>query len=181
MNIDRRAILAMGLGMLLPVPAFASPAAEMEALLSESPWVGDGEPSRRHVYVVFAPWCPVCKQLFQRTRSTRGGVQLRWIAGGNRDEHAINQNLTVVSNRSLEALARVFRQEPVGDLTKDGPAVLRLTQSEMAIKQMAKRINFVGYPTLIFADGQGELKSIAGVPADLDAVFAQVGAWGKTE
>ncbi len=179
MNIDRRAALAMGIGMLLPVPAFATPAAEMETLLAETPWVGDGEPSRRHVYVVFAPWCPVCKLLFQRTRSARGGVQLRWVAGGNRDDRAINQNLNIVSNRSLDALARVFRQEPMEDLTKDVPAVLRLTQSDMAVKEMAKRIEFIGYPTLIFVDGRGELKSIAGVPADLDAVFAQVGAWGK--
>ncbi|OAN46102.1 hypothetical protein A6A04_20760 [Paramagnetospirillum marisnigri] len=179
MNIDRRAALAMGLGMLLPVPAFASPTAEMETLLAETPWVGDGEPSRRHVYVVFAPWCPVCKLLFQRTRSARDGVQLRWVAGGNRDDHAINQNLNVVSDRSLDALARVFRQEAMEDLTKNLPAVLRLTQSDMAIKEMAKRINFIGYPTLIFADSRGELQSIAGVPADLDAVFAQVGPWGK--
>lgn len=178
MPIDRRAVLTMGLGLLLPIPAFASPAAEMETLLSAAPWVGDGETSRRHAYVVFAPWCPVCKLLFQRTRSARDGVQLRWIAGGNRDERAINQNLNVVRNRSLEALASVFRQDPLEDLTKDVPAVLRLTQSDMAIKEMAKRINFVGYPTLIFADGRGELQSIAGVPADLDAVFAQVGPWG---
>lgn len=178
MNIDRRAVLAMGLGMLLPVPAFASPAAEMETLLSETPWIGDGEASRRHIYVVFAPWCPVCKLLFQRTRSARDGVQLRWVAGGNRDERAINQNLNIVRNRSLEALASVFRQDLVEDMTKDLPAVLRLTQSEMAIKEMAKRIEFVGYPTLTFVNGRGELRSIAGVPADLDAVFAQVGPWG---
>ncbi len=179
MNIDRRSVLAMGLGMLLPVPALASPAAEMDTLLSEAPWVGDGEPSRRHVYVVFAPWCPTCKLLFQRTRSARGGVQLRWVAGGSRDERAINQNLSIVSKRSLDALAGVFRQEPVEDMTKDVQAVLRLTLSEMQIKEMAKRIKFIGYPTLIFADSRGELQSIAGVPADLDAVFAQVGPWGK--
>ncbi|CAA7626048.1 exported hypothetical protein [Candidatus Terasakiella magnetica] len=45
MNIDRRAALTMALGMLLPVPAFASPAAEMETLLSETPWIGDAEPT----------------------------------------------------------------------------------------------------------------------------------------
>lgn len=179
MNLSRRATLAMSLGLLLPVPAFATPAAELETLLSEAPWIGDGESSRRHVYVVFAPWCPTCKLLFQRTRSARGGVQLRWIAGGNRDDRAINQNLNIVAGRSLDALASVFRQEPMEDLTRNMPAVLRLTQSEMAIKEMAKRIEFIGYPTLIFVDGRGELKTIAGVPADLDAVFAQVGAWGK--
>ncbi|CAA7626046.1 hypothetical protein MCP1_510001 [Candidatus Terasakiella magnetica] len=70
-------------------------------------------PSRRHVYVVFAPWYPVCKLLFQRTRSARDGVQLRWVAGGNRDEHATNQNLNVLGSRSLDALSRVFRQEPL--------------------------------------------------------------------
>lgn len=179
MTIDRRAVLTMSLGMLLPVPAFATPAAEMETVLSEAPWVGDGEPSRRHVYVVFAPWCTVCKLLFQRTRSARDGVQLRWVAGGSRDEHAMNQNLAVVGSRSLDTLARVFRQEPVEDMTKDMQAMLRLTLSEMQINEMAKRIKFIGYPTLIFADSRGELKSIAGVPADLDAVFAQVGPWGK--
>jgi thiol-disulfide isomerase/thioredoxin len=179
MNLSRRATLAMSLGLLLPVPAFATPAAELETLLSEAPWIGDGESSRRHVYVVFAPWCPTCKLLFQRTRSARGGVQLRWVAGGNRDDRAINQNLNIVASRSLDALASVFRQEPMEDLTRNMPAVLRLTQSEMAIKEMAKRIEFIGYPTLIFVDGRGELKTIAGVPADLDAVFAQVGAWGK--
>ncbi|CAA7618629.1 exported hypothetical protein [Candidatus Terasakiella magnetica] len=179
MNLTRRAALAMTLGMALPIPAWASASSDMEALLSEAPWIGDGESSPRHIYVVYAPWCPVCKMLFQRTRSGRGGVQLRWIAGGARDDHTMNQNLNVVASRSLDTLTRVFRQEPMEDMSKNGSALIRLAMSAMAIKEMAKRIEFTGYPTLIFVNGRGELKSIAGVPGNLDAVFAAVGAWGK--
>ncbi|TAN63496.1 MAG: hypothetical protein EPN20_09565 [Magnetospirillum sp.] len=179
MNLNRRAVLTMSLGMMLPIPARAAAPSELEILLSKAPWVGDGEPGRRHVYVVFAPWCPVCKLLFQRTRAARGGVQLRWVAGGSRDDHTLNQNLNVVGSRSLDVLTRVFQQSPVEDMSKDGAALVRLAMSEMTIKEMAKQINFIGYPTLVFTDGKGEVQSVAGVPGDLDALFARVGAFER--
>jgi thiol-disulfide isomerase/thioredoxin len=177
MTLDRRAVLAMALGLMLPGPAWAAAPAELEAILSQAPWVADGDSGRRHVYVVFAPWCPVCKVLYQRTRSGRGGVQLRWIAGGSRDDHTLNQNLNIVASRSLDVLGRVFQQAPMEDMSKDRGAVMRLAQSDKAIRDMARRIEFTGYPTLVFTDARGELRSIAGVPRDLDALFSQVGAF----
>jgi hypothetical protein len=186
MGISRRGILTLGLGMLLPLRAMAEPVSQgpisqgkdvLDAL-SLAPWIADGAESRRHAYVVFAPWCPVCKILFQRTRGARDGVQLRWVAGGSRDDRSTNQNLNVVSNRSLDMLTRIFLEPgaEIADLQKNTQALLTLVRSEGAIKTVAPKINLTGYPTLIFADRGGRVQAIAGVPHDLDALFAQVGS-----
>jgi hypothetical protein len=181
MEIRRREILALGLGLLLPLPAFAEPVIQGKAALEalfQAPWIADGAASQRHAYVVFAPWCPVCKLLFQRTRGARDGVQLRWVAGGSRDDRAINQNLNVLSNRSLDMLTRIFLQPgaEIADLQKNTQALLTLVRSEGAIKTIAPMVNLTGYPTLIFPDRGGGVHAIAGVPHDLDALFAQVGS-----
>lgn len=180
MNLNRRSALALalGLGMTLPVKGLSASSPDLESLLSQAPWIGDGATSRRHAYVLFAPWCPFCKTLFQRTRAARDGIQLRWVAGGSRDETSRNRNLAIVGTRSLEVLSRVFRQEPVDDYRADSAAAARLAQSEATIREVAKQIEFIGYPTLVFTDARGLAKSIGGVPDDLDAVFAQVGVSG---
>ncbi len=181
MTINRRKALALGLGMMLSFPALASETApENEVLnaLSQAPWIGDGPRSKRYVYVVYAPWCPVCKLLYQRTREGRLDIQLRWVASGSRNDRAINQNLNAVSSRSLGMLARIFLQPDaeIEDLQQNTQALMALALSEATVKTIAPKINLTGYPTLIFVDRKGALQVIAGVPRDLDGVFAQVGA-----
>lgn len=182
MKISRRKAMGLGLAMMLPFPAFASQTtpADQEVLnaLSMAPWIGDGPRSHRHVYVVYAPWCPVCKLLFQRTRENRADIQLRWIASGSRDDRAINQNLNAVFNRSLGMLSRIFLQPEaeIEDLHKNTQALMALALSEGTVKSIAPKINLTGYPTLIFVDRNGAMQVIAGVPKDLDVVFAMVGA-----
>jgi hypothetical protein len=48
-------------------------------------WIPDGSPWRNHIYVISAPWCPVCKRFFNQTRSLVSRVQLRWIPAGSVD------------------------------------------------------------------------------------------------
>ncbi|MGE5504645.1 MAG: hypothetical protein ACM31L_09505 [Actinomycetota bacterium] len=181
MDINRRGMLALGLGMVLRLPAAAEPVTQGNGVLdalAQTPWIADGKPSRRHVYVVFAPWCPVCKLLFQRTRGARDGVQLRWVAGGSRDDRSINQNLNAVSARSLDMLTRIFLQPGAEfeDLQKNTQAVFSLIRSEGTIKTIAPLVNLTGYPTLIFPDRGGGIQAISGLPRDLDALFALVGS-----
>ena len=181
MEFNRREALALGLAMMLPVPALSeqvAPGDDVLSTLSFVPWIGDGPTSRRHVYVVFAPWCPVCKVLFQRTRGDRDGVQLRWVASGSRDDRAINQNLNAVTSRSLDMLTRIFLQPEaeIEDLQTNTQALLALALSEGTVKTIKPKINLTGYPTLIFPDGRGGTHVITGVQKDLGTMFLQVGA-----
>ncbi len=54
-------------------------------LLDNAPWIPDGTPSTKQLYVIGAPWCPGCHTLFQSSRKWTREVQLRWIQLAPRD------------------------------------------------------------------------------------------------
>jgi thiol-disulfide isomerase/thioredoxin len=180
MKLSRRTALASGLAAFLPIPCLAAAqdaTARIDAILSHAPWIADGRPSQRYVYVLFAPWCPYCKVLFVETRRGHDSIQFRWIAGGSRDAMSMNQNLNAVSRRSTDVLAGIFRHATLDNLLSDDTAKALLARSESTIEEISARLSVTGYPTLIFADRRGEVRTLGGVPDDLDEFFARVGVF----
>ena len=56
----------------------AADAALLQAL-DDAAWIGDGAPSQRHVYVLFATDCSWSRTLFEQSRQRDDGMQLRWL------------------------------------------------------------------------------------------------------
>jgi hypothetical protein len=71
-------------------------------------WIPDGSLWQKHAYVIFAPWCPVCKALFHDSRSLVSQLQLRWIPAGSRKGRWRDYNAVLGRSRDEKALAQPF-------------------------------------------------------------------------
>jgi thiol-disulfide isomerase/thioredoxin len=82
---------------------------EFASLYSAGSPVAPGKPT---VYVLGAPWCPVCKQAFKGLQVRRYGFDARFIPvlQGGKARH-VEQLLDLASDGTPQSLARVYLQD----------------------------------------------------------------------
>jgi hypothetical protein len=120
-GLTRRAVLPL-LAAGLSIPQLGWAAAETTPTLIDAlynlPWIPDGTPWQRHAYVIAAPWCPWCKDLYRETRETVSKVQLRWIeAGGDRGDKWAAYDFALARSRDPRMLAEIYETNAITEPT----------------------------------------------------------------
>lgn len=133
-------------------------------------WIPDGNSRQRCAYVIFAPWCPVCKDLYRASRSWENDVQLRWIPSGTLDQRSLAHNATLASSRSLQALNQLFTTGSLPSPRIDSQFSIDLNEGvifslEKAITKITGRP--YAYPTVIYESATGPA-GFAGLPQDAE-------------
>lgn len=150
-------------------------AAQSSALLGtveNAIWAADGKASDKVIYVIYSTECGWSQKLFNDTRHLSEQVQLRWIPVAARQAPA------VVTDRTADAVAAAFsgKAGQVADGAKAQRAVQYnnavMTSTTYQFRPYAQDRTFA-FPTLIYKTAAG-VKVIAGNPADLNAVVAEV-------
>lgn len=155
--------------------------------LDNSLWTSDGKPSARHLYVLYAPWCPASKQLFMSTRDMPDDVEIRWLpVGGGPDEASRNRVDLLARSRSLGNLERALAKgslsapargsesvvsyqetamSAVSDLVKAKPRVV--VKGAGAVSKPVTETTTLGYPTIVWMGDDG-LHIRSGAPSRAD-------------
>lgn len=82
---------------------------ELIETLENAAWVKDDSSSDKVAYVVYSPSCPWSRKMFNETRDTDLGGQLRWIpVQGDGVAH-------VAGKRSLDAIETTFKDQDAGN------------------------------------------------------------------
>lgn len=151
--------------------------------LDNSLWTSDGKPSARHLYVLYAPWCPASKQLFLTTRDKPDDVEIRWVpVGAGPDEVSRNQVDFLARSRTFGSLEKAMAKgglaapkrasenvasyqesamSAVSDVVGTKPKVFAQGDGSMS-KPVTER-TVIGYPTLVWMGPEG-LRVLSGAP-----------------
>jgi hypothetical protein len=141
---------------------------DLLAALYDLSWVADGRSDAHQAYVIYAPWCPVCKHLYRVSRSLVGNLQLRWVPSGTRDERSRMNNERIATSRDHRQLDQLFS---TGDASGSGNR-FAVDFNESVIYAETGAINGVlgsqyGYPTVVYRTAGG-VRAFAGVPEDFE-------------
>lgn len=149
-------------------PVAPEPGISLMQALDEAAWIGDGPPSDRHVYVLFATDCRWSRALFEQTRAGHDGLQLRWLvmAGPGAEQ--------VVGQASVTALADAFAGRSTG-VPLPAAAAPALASNAWLQPMLGAGHRF---PVLVYQAGDGvrvQSGFSAGQPALPDEVIARPG------
>lgn len=140
--------------------------------LESSVWISDGENSEKPIYVLFNAHCGWSGKFFNDTRGKLDNAQLRWIPATEVSEKFM------LSERSEEAIAQAFNQEP-GDVQDDdfarSASRLNLSVTEQAVDQARSltQSRQLSFPMLIYRTENG-LRFISGNPDNIEDVISEV-------
>ncbi|MGO9173931.1 MAG: hypothetical protein ACLP7P_18480 [Rhodomicrobium sp.] len=154
--------------------------AELLAALENSYWIALSEPRPKKIYVLAAPWCPVCRQLHKTLSAQSSDVEYRFILTAPRspsDRVKIGQ---AAFSRAAAALDEVYsrgtdagrKATPAGTFA-DGLNDALWTAINPSLQ--ARLGQPIGLPVLVFLSS-GHLRAVAGLPSDLAALAASVDA-----
>ena len=143
-----------------------APQLDLLETLNDLSWVADGNAGARFVYVIYAPWCPYCKQLYIETRGLKSSLQIRWIVAGSTNERARRNNIKIASSREPAQLRELFASGDIASETAVVPYAIDLNETVLqalrpALDQLIQRS--FGYPTLVFHTTRGP-RAQAGTP-----------------
>ncbi len=148
---------------------------QMFAVLDNLGWVPDGAPNARHIYVISAPWCPYCKDLYKKTRRLNSTVQFRWIMVGAQNANDSRTNQLLSFTRDPQLLNTALTS---GTLNVSPPLNSDFSQSwnVISLRAIKKCIDLkanrqTGYPALIyFAHGDWRI----GGSGDIGKIVSEV-------
>jgi hypothetical protein len=141
-------------------------------VLENAVWAQDGKGSGKIAYVVYSTECGWSRKLFQDSRGLQGEIELRWIPVAARGADYVTEQ------RNTESIALTFQGQTgplnAADIAKRAVnynySVLQ--SANYHFKPYANDRTFA-YPTIMYQTANG-LKVIAGNPADLNAMLAEV-------
>jgi len=174
-TLDRRRFVALGAALLLSggarqAAAEASPDRLIDILYNLA-WVPDGTPAEKHAYVVFAPWCPYCKELFIKSRPLVSRIQLRWIPAGSRNAQWRRYNASLGLSRDVRQLAALWASG--GNMDAEPRRFTSVDLNEGVIAAYRPQISEIagvptGFPTTVYRTAKG-VRVFNGAPANLEA------------
>ena len=137
--------------------------------IEDLPWISAGGPSEYPVYVLYAPWCPVCKQFTQdlEDKKISPNVEFGWIGCSPQNANESLLISTAVKNRDYSVIKTGF--------LKGAPAFNALPQNyiERCISPgLIGLIKRIAFPFFIYEDG-GRIVYRSGAAPD------QSGRWGS--
>ncbi|MDE1150298.1 MAG: thioredoxin fold domain-containing protein [Azospirillaceae bacterium] len=90
------------------------------ALLDDTAWVPIGPDNEKHIYVLGAPWCPHCKNLYFEAKKIEKAVQFRWVPGFTNSTWAQQVNLLTAGTRDANVLDQIYNKIRPADLIPQG-------------------------------------------------------------
>jgi len=185
-GLTRRQILPIAAAAVaLPSLWRGAAAATGEAPLVDSlfnlAWIADGSPWQKHLYVLFAPWCPYCKALFHDSRGLVSGLQIRWIPAGSRDEKSRKYNVALARSRDVKVLNELFTTGAIADVTV--PSFDSIDLNEGVIFSQSQELDRLigrsyGFPTLVYP-GKDGIVAMSGAPDDVGTLLKDVVGDGR--
>lgn len=139
------------------------------AELSSMYWAGPpGNATRPAMYVLSAPWCPYCAQLFKMLGSRRVSFDSRFVPVMPTNENDRDQIADIVMDGTERALTRVFVQRSVnkGHFTFLQRNFVNEVQEVLDITLKARfdsQVKIWGTP-MSFVMREGQLTLVAGMP-----------------
>ncbi|TWB10078.1 hypothetical protein FBZ89_13615 [Nitrospirillum amazonense] len=141
--------------------------AELLALLDDTAWVPVGPQNARHVYVLGAPWCPHCKNLYFEAKKVEQLIQFRWVPGFTNSMWAQQVNQLTAGTRDARILEQVYSKQRLADEIPQG--------ADWALKWNEDIINIVelgkpeaGVTPVIYIPLGAEFRRIAGEQSAAD-------------
>ncbi|MCT4334412.1 hypothetical protein MU516_16245 [Paracoccus sp. YLB-12] len=151
--------------------------------LKKSVWLSTNRSAQRAVYVVAAPWCPFCEQLYKAQTQMAHDIDFRYVfmsfrQSGNAVVNAFFSN--VEDQVGLFYSDRMARNPALGSGSADWFGNINLVAGHRMARDF--RGLFVGtnagsgssagfaYPTVVQKDQQGQIAAILGAWLHLDAI-----------
>jgi thiol-disulfide isomerase/thioredoxin len=158
--------------------------AELLAALDNSIWVADGTAAEKQIYVIAAPWCPVCRELYQRSRGLAKQVQFRWVEMDPRDAKSADYLAEAASGENSGVLEHMYvskRQPPHAEARFRDNVIRYNFLVSAAIDSIVNDLLRAqqpqnpeqGFPTLIWLS-EGGVRVQSGLSESLDPVVRSV-------
>jgi hypothetical protein len=154
--------------------------AELLAALENSYWIAASSPRSKKVYVLAAPWCPVCRKLHKTLSRQSPDIEYRFILTAPRspaDRLKIGRAafartaaaLDEVYSRGADAQARATPAEAYADGLNDA----LWTAINPALQ--ARSAQPIGLPVLVF-QSSGRVRALPGMPSSFETLSSSVDA-----
>jgi hypothetical protein len=163
-----------------PATAVKSPAALLAAL-DDSPWIADGKPNDKQIYVIAGPCCGYSQALYEKSRELTSSVQFRWIemAPTNKAKCLgyLGQSAGSRDNSILEDMYRTMAQPtPVSASVHDNAIRLSIALEKAVIPIILyldpEHHTSLNYPTVVWLSKDGV--RVAQRPADISSILESV-------
>ncbi len=154
--------------------------AELLAALENSYWIAMSAPRPKQVYVLAAPWCPICRRLHQTLTEQPSDVEYRFVLTAPRSQSDRVMIGHAAFSRSAAALDDVYgrgadiqRSATPAETFADGLNDALWTALNASLQARSDRP--IGLPLLVFLSS-GRLRVLAGMPPDFAALSAAADA-----
>jgi hypothetical protein len=129
---------------------------------SHTVWVPDGDETRRPIYIIGAPWCEPCQQLFAGSRKVAGVAQLRWVEIDMRSDRDYKRFSSLYGDLGKASLQSVYDSHATPTaLPSDDPAwaLYRWNQNIVDfIWPGLRKLGAQGFPAIIYRDRNGKVR-----------------------
>jgi hypothetical protein len=148
-------------------------------------WVGARDDARPAIYVLGAPWCPYCAQLFKATQGKRYAFQLRFVPVDARLDVHKKQIAYLVTDGTEKALSQVYVKRAAETRAFVGSSTAFINEVQEVVNQalfdrMGGYVKTWGSP-LSFLYLDGKVQIVAGM-LNLEAIerlSSRIGNSGK--
>jgi hypothetical protein len=158
--------------------AIAYQDAELLAALENSYWISLNGPHEKKVYVLAAPWCPVCRALHRTLTQSSQAIEYRFILTAPRTQADRVKVGRAAFSRKPSSLDAIYGSSsgPEGPPTPaeefaGGFNDALWTAINAALE--ARSTKPFGFPALVFLQS-ARVRVIAGLPADFSALAASI-------
>jgi hypothetical protein len=142
---------------------FAIGAEDVYAVLeSHTVWVPDGNEPRRPIYILSAPWCEPCRELFEGSRSLAAVAQLRWIEIDMQTDRDYKHLSTLYANPGDASIRSVYDKNVTATpLPSDDPAWSLYRWNQNIIDYIwpgLHKMGIQGFPAIVYRDRNGKVR-----------------------
>lgn len=147
--------------------------------LDASFWIGADKPKPKHVYVLVAPWCPVCKSQHKDLAAQSGDIEFRFVLTAPKSPAERDQLGRVTAARSAAALNAIYTTGPKFAAAALTPAETFASGYNDALwtalnpALQLRSTQTIGFPTFVYASG-GKAKVLVGSLGSKETLTAAV-------
>ncbi len=151
---------------------------ELLAALESSYWIALSGPCPKKVYVLVAPWCPVCRQLHKTLSQTSPDIEYRFVLTAPRAASDRARIGRAAFSRMPAALDGAYgpgtaAQAPATPAEVYADGLNDALWSAINPALQARSAQPIGLPVLVFPSS-GRLRVVAGIPSDLAGLSSSV-------
>lgn len=141
-------------------------------------WIPLSGPNKRKVYVIAAPWCPICRKLSGRLAETPTDIEFRFILTAPKSSSERARVGRALIERTRDGLRTLYQKKGAATFEPSPPEKFADGYNDAiwtAIGGDLQRIagTAIGFPTLVYMKN-GRVHVQIGEPADLGALAKDV-------